>query len=133
MSRTRPECAVVVFLVAVVAALALPVVATADDEPRDDVRRTGACTRSSEIELELRARDDAIRVEVRIETGRRGSRWGVILLHERRTVFRGVVRTRSNGSFELRRSVPDWFGTDTVVVRATGPRAEACRVSAALR
>jgi hypothetical protein len=133
MSRTRPGRAALVVLAAVVAALALPVLAAADDEPSDDVRGTGSCTRSSEIELELRARDGAIRVELKIETGRRGSRWGVILLHERRTVFRGVVRTRSNGSLELRRSVPDWFGTDTVVVRASGPRAETCRVSAALR
>lgn len=132
MSRTRPGRTLAVVLVALVAALALPFAAAADDEPRDDVRRTGSCTRSSGIELELRARDGAIRVELRIETGRRGSRWGVILLHERRTAFRSVLRTRSNGSLELRRSVPDWFGTDTVVVRATGPRAETCRASAAL-
>ncbi|HET6623375.1 MAG TPA: hypothetical protein VFG70_02505 [Gaiellaceae bacterium] len=129
MSRTRPGRAVLVALAALVAALALPVAAAADD----DVRRTGSCTRSSEIELELRADDGSIRVELEIETGLRRARWRVILLHERRTVFRGIVRTRSNGSLELRRSVPDWFGTDTVVVRATGPRAETCRVSAALR
>lgn len=129
MSRTRPGRAVLVALAAVVAALALPVAAAADD----DVRRTGSCTRSSEIELELRADDGSIRVELEIETGLRRARWRVILLHERRTVFRGIVRTRSNGSLELRRSVPDWFGTDTIVVRATGPRAETCRVSAALR
>lgn len=129
MSRTRPVRADLVALAALVAALALPVAAAADD----DVRRTGSCTRSSEIELELRADDGSIRVELEIETGLRRARWRVILLHERRTVFRGIVRTRSNGSLELRRSVPDWFGTDTVVVRATGPRAETCRVSAALR
>ena len=129
MSRTRPVRADLVALAALVAALALPVAAAADD----DVRRTGSCTRSSEIELELRADDGSIRVELEIETGLRRARWRVILLHERRTVFRGIVRTRSNGSLELRRSVPDWFGTDTIVVRATGPRAETCRVSAALR
>ena len=127
MSRTRSRRAVVL-LAAVVAALAVPVAAAADD----DVRRTGSCSRSSTIELKLRADDGAIRVELRIETGRRGAKWGVILLHERRTAFRGVLRTRSNGSLELRRNVPDWFGTDTVVVRATGPRTETCRVSAAL-
>ena len=129
MSRARPGRAVLVALAAVMAALTLPVAAAADD----DVRRTGSCTRSSEIELELRADDGAIRVELEIETGRRQAGWRVILLHERRTVFRGVIRTRSNGSLELRRSVPDLFGADTVVVRASGPRAETCRVSAALR
>jgi hypothetical protein len=119
-------------LAASLAALALPLSATADDDPRDEVRREGTCTGSSDVELRLRGDDGRIRVELEIETGRRGARWRVIVLHERRTAFRGEIRTRSNGALELRRSVPDWFGTDTVVVRASGPRAETCRVTATL-
>jgi hypothetical protein len=119
-------------LTALLAALVLPLSAVADDEPREEVRRTGTCSRSSDIELRLRADDGRIRIELEIETGRRGTRWSVIVLHERRTAFRGAIRTRDDGSLELRRSVPDWFGTDTVVVRASGPRAETCRVSATL-
>jgi hypothetical protein len=83
------------------------------------------------VTLRLRARDDVIRVELELDS-RPGSRWTVILLHERRIVFRGVLRTGSGGELRLRRSVPDWFGRDTLVVRATGPRAATCRVSAAL-
>ena len=118
-------------LAALCAALALPLSARADDGP-DDVRRTGACSRSSEIQLRLRSDDDVIRVEIEIEADRRGSKWAVILLHERRIAFRGNLRTDSDRSIELRRSVPDWLGTDSFAVRATGPRGESCRVSGEL-
>jgi hypothetical protein len=113
------------------ASLALPLTAAADDGP-DDVRRSGACSHSSEIELRVRSDDNVIRVELEIETSRRGSTWAVILLHERRIAFRGNLRSRSNGAIELRRSVPDWFGVDSFVARASGPRGESCRVSAKL-
>jgi hypothetical protein len=122
---------VAVALVALTATLALPLAAAADDEP-DDVRRTGTCSRSSDVELRLRADDDAIEVELEIETRRRGAKWAVILLHERRIAYRGTVRADRGGSVELRRHVPDWVGPDSVVVRATGPRGETCRVSATL-
>jgi hypothetical protein len=118
-------------LAALCAALALPLAATADDGP-EDVRRSGDCSRSSEIGLRARSDDDVIEVELEIDTPRRGSTWAVILLHERRIAFRGNLRTRSNGSIELKRSVPDWFGVDVLVARATGPSAESCRVSARL-
>jgi hypothetical protein len=93
------------------------------------VRREGTCTGRSETTLRLRADDGEIRIELEIETSRRESRWSLILLHERRIVFRGTLRARDD-SVRLRRRVPDWFGSDTVVARATGPRAETCRVSA---
>jgi hypothetical protein len=123
---------VLLALAALCAALALPLSAGADDGP-DDVRRTGTCSRSSEVRLQLRFDDDdVIRVELEIETGQRGSKWAVILLHERRIAFRGNLRTGNDGSVELRRAVPDWFGVDSFIVRATGPRSESCRVSAKL-
>jgi hypothetical protein len=114
-------------------ALVLPGAALADDgDDGRDVRRAGSCTDASSVTLRLRARDDLIRVELELDS-RPGSRWTVILLHERRIVFRGVLRTgRSGGELRLRRTVPDWFGRDTLVARATGPRAAICRVSAAL-
>lgn len=120
-----------VALAALCGAFALPLSATADDGP-EDVRRTGDCSLSSEIRLRARSDDDVIEVELEIETPRRGSTWAVILLHERRIAFRGNLRTRSNGSIELKRSVPDWFGVDVLAARASGPRGESCRVSARL-
>jgi hypothetical protein len=125
------------FLPALVAAvglaLAVPVGAVADDgDDGRDVRRAGSCTDASSVTLRLQARDDVIRVELELES-RPGSRWTLVLLHERRIVFRGVLRSgRSGGELRLRRSVPDWFGRDTVVARAAGPRGASCRVSAVL-
>ena len=118
-------------LAAAFAALALPLAAGADDDPREEARSEGKCSGSSEIELRLDADDGAIRVELEIDTRRRGSTWNVILLHERRTAFRGLARTRGGGSLELRRTVADW-SADTIVARATGLWAEPCRVSATL-
>ena len=78
-------------------------------------------------------RTKQIRVELEIEGRQRGAAWNVILLRERRIAFRGVIRARE-GSREvrLRRTLDDWFGRDSIVIRASGPRAETCRVSAAI-
>jgi hypothetical protein len=81
--------------------------------------------------LRLEADDDAIRVELELEEVPRASRWTVVLLHERRLVLRKALRARGD-SLEVRRSVPDWFGSDTVAARTAGPRAETCRVTATL-
>ena len=116
--------------VAVGAVLSLPAVATADDR---EVRKTGTCTATSEIDIRLRAEKGAIRVELEIEGERPATAWSVILLHERRIAFRGVIRSRSGSrSTRLRRTLPDLFGRDSIVVRATGARRESCRVSAAV-
>ena len=115
--------------IAACAALVLPAVATADDDGQ--VRKAGTCTASSRMTIRLRTDDDAIRVELEIRTGRQGSAWNVILLHERRTAFRGVIRSRSD-TVRLRRTIANWFGRDSIVVRASGPRLETCRVSAAV-
>ena len=121
---------VAVALAALCAAVMLSSAASADDG--DEVRRKGRCTHSSEIELRLRADDGAIRFDVRVDAGRRG-RWNVIVLHERRIAFRGVLRPAgSSDDVRLRRSVADWFGRDAVTVRAMGPRSETCAVSAAI-
>jgi hypothetical protein len=111
------------------AALSLPAVATADDD--QEVRKAGTCTASSRINIRVRAEDDEIRIDLEIRTQQRGSAWDVILLHERRTVFRGVIRSRDGSrTVKLRRTIDNWFGRDSIVVRASGPRLETCRVSA---
>jgi hypothetical protein len=111
------------------AALVLPAVATADDD--EEVRKAGTCTASSTMTIRLRSDDDEIRVELQIRSRRKGSAWNVILLHERRTAFRGVIRSRGD-TVRLRRTIANWFGRDSIVVRASGPRLETCRVSAAV-
>ena len=117
--------------VAACAALSLPSVASPDDGR--DVRKAGTCTAGSRMSVRLRADGERIRVELEIEGRQRGANWNVILLRERRIAFRGVIRARE-GSREvrLRRTLDDWFGRDSIVIRASGPLAETCRVSAAV-
>ncbi len=114
--------------VAACAALSLPAVATADDEK--EVRKAGTCTASSRIAIRVRADGDEIRIDLEIRAQRRNTAWRVILLRERRTVFNGVIRSRDSRTAKLRREIDDWFGRDSIVVRASGPRLETCRVSA---
>jgi hypothetical protein len=114
------------------ALVALPVATADDGDGRDDVRRTGWCTRDGEVTLRLRPDDETIRVELEIEHGRRGAKWTVVLLHERRIVFRATIRSRNDGSLRVRRELPDWLGSDNVTARASEPLGESCRVSATI-
>lgn len=109
-------------------ALALAAPAVADD----DVRVQGTCGEGAECRLRLRADDGSIRVEFRVDSERSGERWRVALVHERRVVWRGRVRTRSGGSFRVRRTVPDFEGADQVSVRASGPGGNTCQAEATL-
>jgi hypothetical protein len=129
MSRT------LLVLALVVGALAVPAGALASDpDGRDEVRVTGRCSGTSSAELRVREENDALRVELRVDTRRSGARWSVILLHERRTAYRGTARTSpSSRSLRVRRTLADWHGPDTIVARATGPRGETCRATATLR
>ena len=118
----------------VVAAISLcgaPVAAAGgdDDDDRVEVRVRGTCTGASTTGLRVRAEEGWIRIDFRLDPRPRGGPWRVVVLHERRIVSRVTTRTSGGGSFELRRTVADWFGTDTLVVRATGPRGETCRAS----
>lgn len=123
----------VAFALAACALVAAPVAARADDGDgggRKEMRRTASCTRSGEATLRLRADDEWIRIELEIEHGRHGGKWAVILLHERRIVYRGTVGSATDGTLRVRRRVPNWLGSDTVVARATEASGEACRVAA---
>lgn len=99
----------------------------------EDVRVTGTCGKRAESELRLRAEDGAIRVEFEVDANRPRESWRVVLVHERRVVWRGRARTRSgSGSFRVRRSVPDFAGVDQVTARASGPGGNTCQAAAVL-
>ena len=98
----------------------------------DDVRVRGSCGTGAESQLRLRAQDGAIRVEFRVDSERSRQRWRVALVHERRVVWRGRVRTHSDGSFRVRRSLPDFEGADEVSVRASGRGGNTCQAGATL-
>ncbi|HEX6022057.1 MAG TPA: hypothetical protein VFZ00_08675 [Solirubrobacter sp.] len=109
-------------------ALVLAAPAAADD----DARVKGTCGRGAKSELRVRAKDGSLRVEFRVDSRRSRERWRVFIVHERRVVWRGSVRTRSGGSLRIRRSLPDYDGADEVSVRATGPGGNTCQATATL-
>ena len=133
MQRGRLIAPLPALFAAALAAVAVPARAAADDGgARGDVRVTQSCTARSRAELRVRARDhDELRVDLELQTGRRGAPWTVVIVHERQLVFRGSLRTStSSGTLTVRRTIADWFGEDGLGVRATGPGGEICRVSA---
>ncbi|HEY7732370.1 MAG TPA: hypothetical protein VH950_15935 [Gaiellaceae bacterium] len=118
-------------LVAVVAAALSLVAAAAADDGHDEGERRVRCSGGSEARLRVRARDGVLSVELELRPARAGRTWRVIVLHERRTAARSVIRLGSGG--RLRRQLPDWLGTDTVAARATAAAGEACRVAVTVR
>lgn len=125
------SCAVLAITVALLAAGAAP--ASARDDDRREARVAGTCGKGASSKLRLRSRDGEIRVEFEVRRNRRGERWRVVLVHERRVVWRGSVRTsRSRGSFRVRRTLRDLRGSDRVKVRASGPRGVTCAAAATL-
>jgi hypothetical protein len=116
--------------VGIVATLSLCGIA-ADASADDRVELRGKCSAGSAWRLRVRAEDRQLRIEFRIEPRLRTGLWQVIVLHERRIALRRTLRAPDGGgSLELRTTVPDWWGTDSIVIRATGPRTEICRASA---
>jgi hypothetical protein len=96
-----------------------------------EVRIRGKCSAGSVWRLRARAEDGKIEIEFRVEPRRRTGLWQIIVLHERRIALRRTLRAPSGGgSVELRTTVADWWGTDDLVIRATGPRNETCRAAA---
>ena len=120
-----------IVLTALLVPLLAPGVAPADDGggSRGEVRVVTACGSGTRAELRVRERDgDLLRIELELSTPQRGSTWSVVVLHERRLVFRSRVRA-NGGSLVVRRTVPNWFGEDHVVARATGADGRTCRLA----
>lgn len=130
--KTRARALVVAALAVAAAALAaaaLAAPALADDER--EVRARSECSLGHVAELRVRADDGELRLELRIGSPR-PARWSVIVLHERRIAFRGILRATRSGGVRLRRTLDDLYGRDRIVVRASGPRRELCRLAATI-
>jgi hypothetical protein len=126
--------ATVVCAAALAAVLGAGVAAADDGERgRHDVRVAGSCGRGASAELRLKADDGRIEVEFEVDHDRVGAFWRVVLVHERRVVWRGTVRTKKpSGSFDVERRVRDLPGADTLSVRAWGPHGVTCRAAGTL-
>ena len=76
---------------------------------------------------------ELIQVELRIKVPKPVKSWRVVLLHERRLIVQGRGRSGNGGySYRLRRTIPNWPGTETVVARLTAPNGRTCRIAATI-
>jgi len=108
--------------------------ARGDDHGGGDVRVAANCGSGAAASLRLRAEDRRIEARFRLEQRRGRGAWRIAIVHEQRIASRVTKRTtRSDDSFEVRRTLPDLQGSDTVVVHAWGPRGVGCRAAATLR
>jgi hypothetical protein len=123
--------AFVVLLLALVAAQ--PAAARTDEDDGGDVRVVGRCGAGAQSELRLERDDGEIEVRLELRLTRGDARWRVTLVHENRVVWKSTAReARGGGTFDLRRTLPDLPGSDTVTAQARGPRGLGCRATATL-
>ncbi|MDX6727233.1 MAG: hypothetical protein QOK49_2038 [Baekduia sp.] len=98
-----------------------------------EVRAAGTCGGRVHSELKVKARDGGLETEFELDHARPGSSWRVVVVQERRVVWRGSRRAGgSSGSFGVSRGLPDLAGADRISVRASGPDGVTCRASATL-
>ena len=120
---------------ATVAALVTLALGTGSAEARvaDDVRAVGTCSKGVAAELRLKSEERGIELRFKLRQTQANSAWRVALVHERRVVWKGTLRTgRQSRSFELRRTLQDLPGDDELTANAWGPRGLRCRASATL-
>jgi hypothetical protein len=120
---------------AAVVALVILALATGPANARvfDDVRAAGVCSKGVAAELRLKSGERGIELRFKLRQTQANSAWRVALVHERRVVWKGTLRTgRQSRSFELRRTLQDLPGDDTVTASAWGPRGLGCRATATL-
>jgi len=142
MTSLRPRPAVphvivasLVLLTLLIAVAARPpeVIARRGDGGGGEVRVAGTCGKGATSKIRLRAREDGIRVQFEVDHNRPGASWRVVLVQDRRVVWRGRARTQGAGaSFEVERRLRDLPGADRVTGRAWGPGGLTCAASATL-
>jgi hypothetical protein len=99
----------------------------------DDVRVPGLCGRGATSTLRVRSRDDGIEVRFRVNQTRGWGAWRITIVHENRVASRATSKTtRVEDSFEVRRTLADLPGSDTVTVHGWGPKGLGCRATATL-
>jgi len=119
-------------LIGVLAVAALGTVAGPAAAKSTDVIRTGSCTGASDWKLKLSRDDGRIETEFEVDQNRNGQAWKVKLIHNGTVVWKGWRTTKApSGSFEVRKLLPNFSGTDNIVARAKNPATgEVCRGTA---
>ncbi len=86
----------------------------------DAVRSTGSCSGGGVFELKAKHDDGRIEVEYEVDTNRAGQAWAIRITDNGVSVLAGTATTVApSGSFELRRSIPNRVGADTIRAAAT--------------
>jgi hypothetical protein len=130
---------------AVAIALTVPAPGAADDE-EVTVSVTRVSCMGGTAELRLEAEDDqesesdigipdetGIAVELRVTLRRPVVFWRLVLLHERRLVYRGTRRSIGSGyALRYSRRIPEWLGRQTVVARLATFSGRTCRLEATI-
>ena len=133
-------------LAVVAVALAVPAPGAASDDEEGNVSVTRVSCMGGTAELRLEAEDDdesedsgiamrpaGIAVELRVTVRRPVVFWRLVLLHERRLVYRGTRRSSGSGySLRYARRVPEWLGRQTVVARLATFSGRTCRLAATI-
>jgi hypothetical protein len=97
----------------------------------DEVRTAGTCGAGAASSMRLRADDGEIELRFEARHGRPFARWRIVVVQERRVVWRGRARARS-GRVRVRRRLTDLQGVDRITVTASGPGGLRCVASGAL-
>lgn len=120
-------------LVLLLAALALPAAARSDGGGgEDDEVRVGVTCAGGRAELRLEVEDEEIEVELRLD-GRPGVRpVRIVILHERRLVYRSLRSTNRLGSLRLRLTIADWPWREAVTARVGLPSGRTCVLEATI-
>jgi hypothetical protein len=132
-------------LAAVAIALAVPATGAGgegDEEENESVTRVSCLGGIAELRLETDDDDDdgaagdsdsEIAVALRVNARRPVAVWRLVLLHERRIVYRGTRRS-TGSSYRLRytRRLPDWLGRQTVAARIAADIGRTCRLEATI-
>jgi hypothetical protein len=108
------------------AALAAPTAAASDE-----VRETGSCGGGATSSLRLKPDHGGIELRFEARHDRGSPRWRVVVVQERRVVWRGRPRAH-DGRVRVRRTLTDLPGVDRVTVTASGPGGLRCTVAATL-
>ncbi len=112
-------------------ALAAAVLAAAPAAASDEVRVPGSCGGGATSSLRVKARDGELELRFEARRGRGSPRWRVVVVQERRVVWRGRPRAH-DGRVRVRRTLPDLSGVDRITVTASGPRGLRCVAEATL-
>jgi hypothetical protein len=122
--------ALLVLAACCVASLARASAVLASDE---EVRVTGSCGDGAKSSLRLGADDGQIRIRFRVESSRRHSSWQVVIVRERRVVWRSWARSDGGGSLDVALHLRDLPGADQIIARAVGPSGITCIAAGTLR